>query len=435
MLQVRRSEIPAVTHVDFSARIQTVDRERHGVYRALLERFHAKTGCPVLVNTSFNLGWEPIVCTPEQAYRTFMSSDIDALAIGHFLLRKDAQPAKVPAEPAARLTAFADVLASPCCRSALEPNGDALYCGSCGHAFPIVDGVPQLFWPHEAIEDAKDVTEVVKAFYEETPFPNYEDHDSVRSLIEKSRRGLYASKLDDAIPYNSTVLEVGCGTGQLSNFLGISCRKVLATDLCVNSLRLGEGFRRAHDIPQVQFTQMNLFRPCLRPESFDVILCNGVLHHTVRPFEGFAGLVELLSPGGYIVVGLYNRYGRLMTDLRRSLFRLTGGRAQWLDPYLRRFPKSEPKRSAWFQDQYRHPHESKHTQGEVLDWFERCGLDFVRGVPSLTPLEGDAPGGLFDSSPPGSGTDHFLSQIRQVGTGNREGGFFVMIGRKRGAEA
>ena len=143
----------------------------------------------------------------------------------------------------------------------------------------------------------------------------------------------------------------------------------------------------------------------------------------------------MLRPGGYFVVGLYNRYGRLMTDLRRGLFRLTGGRAQWLDPYLRRFPKSEQKRRAWFQDQYRHPHESKHTQGEVLDWFRRCGLDFVRGVPTLTPLEGDAAGGLFDLSPPGSATDHFLSQLRQVGTGNREGGFFVMIGRKGGAEA
>ena len=69
------------------------------------------------------------------------------------------------------------------------------------------------------------------------------------------------------------------------------------------------------------------------------------------------------------------------------------------------------------------------------DYMQERGIDFVRGVPTLTPLEGDAAGGLFDLSPPGSATDRFLSQLRQVGTGNREGGFFVMIGRKGGAEA
>ncbi|HYM00225.1 MAG TPA: carbamoyltransferase, partial [Blastocatellia bacterium] len=87
-LKVRRSEIPAVTHVDYSARVQTVDAGRHGAYRRLLEAFYRRTGCPVLVNTSFNLGWDPIVCTPEEAYRTFMSSDIDILCLGPFVVRK-----------------------------------------------------------------------------------------------------------------------------------------------------------------------------------------------------------------------------------------------------------------------------------------------------------------------------------------------------------
>jgi carbamoyltransferase len=90
-LHLRRSVIPAVTHVDQSARIQTVDAERHGLYRLLLEAFHRRTGCPVLVNTSFNLGWEPIVCTPEEAYATFMSSQIDLLCLGHQVIEKRAQ--------------------------------------------------------------------------------------------------------------------------------------------------------------------------------------------------------------------------------------------------------------------------------------------------------------------------------------------------------
>jgi carbamoyltransferase len=90
-LNVPRSQIPAVTHVDGSARIQTVHRETHPRYHALLSRFHEITGCPVLVNTSFNVRGEPIVCTPEDAFRCFMGTDIDLLAIGDCLLRRDEQ--------------------------------------------------------------------------------------------------------------------------------------------------------------------------------------------------------------------------------------------------------------------------------------------------------------------------------------------------------
>ena len=82
----------------------------------------------------------------------------------------------------------------------------------------------------------------------ETPFPNYNDHDSIYSLIDKSRKGIYGRTLDRSIPYNTDVLEVGCGTGQLTNFLGSSCRRVVGTDMCLNSLRLGEEFRRNHGI-------------------------------------------------------------------------------------------------------------------------------------------------------------------------------------------
>ena len=90
-LNVPRSEIPAVTHVDYSARIQTVHAETNPRYHALLSRFKAQTGCPVLVNTSFNVRGEPIVCTPEDAFRCFMGCEIELLAVGNCLLRKEDQ--------------------------------------------------------------------------------------------------------------------------------------------------------------------------------------------------------------------------------------------------------------------------------------------------------------------------------------------------------
>ena len=91
LLNVLRSEIPAVTHVDYSARVHTVQANVNPRYHALLSAFEGATGCPVLVNTSFNVRGEPIVCKPEDAFRCFMGSDLDALAVGNCYLRKEAQ--------------------------------------------------------------------------------------------------------------------------------------------------------------------------------------------------------------------------------------------------------------------------------------------------------------------------------------------------------
>jgi carbamoyltransferase len=90
-LNVARSDIPAVTHVDYSARIQTVHRETNPLFHQLLGRFKALTGCPVLVNTSFNVRGEPIVCTPEDAFRCFMGNELDLLVVGNCVLRKSEQ--------------------------------------------------------------------------------------------------------------------------------------------------------------------------------------------------------------------------------------------------------------------------------------------------------------------------------------------------------
>jgi carbamoyltransferase len=106
-LKQLRSEIPAITHVDYSARVQTVDKERHGRYYDIIKRFKEKTGCPVIINTSFNVRGEPIVCSPEHAYRCFMATNMDALVVGDFLLLKEDQPQAKQHEIDAYLAQFA----------------------------------------------------------------------------------------------------------------------------------------------------------------------------------------------------------------------------------------------------------------------------------------------------------------------------------------
>jgi carbamoyltransferase len=88
-----RSSIPAVTHVDYSARVQTVTEEHSPMYYRVIRKFYEKYGCPVIINTSFNVRGEPIVCTPEHAYKCFMRTNMDFLVLGNFLLeKKDQKP-------------------------------------------------------------------------------------------------------------------------------------------------------------------------------------------------------------------------------------------------------------------------------------------------------------------------------------------------------
>jgi carbamoyltransferase len=107
-VNIRRSTLPAVTHVDYSARIQTVDEERHGRLFRLIRMFDEHTGCPMLVNTSFNVRGEPIVCTPEDALRCFLATDMDLLVLEDFIVRKqEIKHLPTAAEKAEHLAAFA----------------------------------------------------------------------------------------------------------------------------------------------------------------------------------------------------------------------------------------------------------------------------------------------------------------------------------------
>jgi carbamoyltransferase len=106
-LKLNRSVVPAITHVDYSARVQTVDAERHGRYYALIKKFEERTGSPVIINTSFNVRGEPIVCTPEHAWRCFMATNMDVLVVEDYVLLKKDQPGAKDIDPEAYLAQFA----------------------------------------------------------------------------------------------------------------------------------------------------------------------------------------------------------------------------------------------------------------------------------------------------------------------------------------
>ena len=324
-----------------------------------------------------------------------------------------------------------DLFCCPKCSGDLLRSGTGLKCRSCGRDYPIEKNIPRLFWPNEWDPGKEDVTEKIKEFYEETPFPDYDEFDNVGSLIEKSRQGIFAKLLDDQIPFGARVLECGCGTGQLTNFLSVSNRTVMGTDICINSLTMAQNFKEQNDLNHAHFIQMNLFRPCFQSHGFDLVICNGVLHHTSDPRQGFMSLSRLVKPRGYILVGLYHRYGRIYTDIRRFLFRVSRDRLKFLDRRTMNKNISQAKRKAWFNDQYKNPHESKHTIGEVLVWVKEAGFSFVKSIPKAVPFEGFRESEkLFKPDSPGNPLTRFLVESSKILTGSGEGGFFIVIARK-----
>src|SRR5262249_46729025 len=148
--------------------------------------------------------------------------------------------------------------------------------------------------------------------------------DTIFSLRRRAARSEFARLLDRAIPGDARVVEVGCGTGQMSLFLATADRLVVGADLTRASLELGARAARRYGVDNVVFLETDLRTPGLREGAFDVVYSSGVLHHTPDPAASFARIARLVRPGGVIVLGLYNAYARLPHRVRRAIARFTG---------------------------------------------------------------------------------------------------------------
>ena len=312
-----------------------------------------------------------------------------------------------------------------------------------GRQYPIADEIPLLFVEEDGSTPAATtkllgtdgkVTHAVQDFYEEAPFPNYNSFDNIASFVKRADTGIFARLLRQQIPINSNVLEVGCGTAQLSNYLAATTpTRVYAADMTLASLRLGHDFAKRNGIEGVRFIQTNLFVPPIKPQSMDIVISNGVLHHTYDTKKAFMSISRLVKPGGYIIIGLYNHIGRLRTDLRRGLVKVFGERVLFLDPHLRN-NLSQEKRRAWINDQYYHPQERKHSISELIQWFGEAGFSFVSSIPKII---GDFSNEerLFEPQRSGTPFDRTAAEIGMLFSSlGGEGGLYICIGRRNSHE-
>ena len=317
------------------------------------------------------------------------------------------------------MEALQELLACPACGDGLAPGWS---CQGCGRKYTAPEGIPDL----RLGGDTR--TELVRHFYERAPFPGYRACDTLASLCARAARSKFARLLDQAISGDARILEVGCGTGQMSLYLARAERLVIAADLTRASLVLGQAAARRFGLTRVQFVEMDLHSPAVRAGAFDVVYASGVLHHTPDPRAAFARIASLAQPGGIVVVGLYNTFARIPLRLRRLAGRLSRYRWIPLDPVLRDRSAEPERREAWLRDQYQHPEEHRHTVGEVLGWFKENRIEYLRTYPSSS--LGEAPDDLLSAVGDTWAPEAWLAQLGWMRTLGPEGGLFVTIGRR-----
>lgn len=284
-------------------------------------------------------------------------------------------------------------------------------------------GVPDFF-----VQDESSLTQTQSDFYNEVKFPNYDDIDDFGSLIDKASTSIFAKKLDDEIPYSSKVLEIGCGTGQLSIYLSRYNRKIFSTDLSKGSLIEAKKFLDKCGINNVFLSRMNIFRNFLPENYFDFVISNGVLHHTFNTKLAFQNIAKLVKPNGYILIGLYHKQGRFFHSIRQKIIGKFGKGFNFLDSFFSK-DISESKKKAWFMDQYQNPHESSHTAREVINWFEESDFEYVSSIPfdfsEKEPI-------LRKQNKPSSFKLSLKENLEMFNLKNLvEGGFFIVVGRKK----
>lgn len=277
---------------------------------------------------------------------------------------------------------------------------------------------------------------VLNEFYSEAPFPDYKEFDNIETLIQAPNRNPFVGELSRLLGPADSFLEVGCGTGQLSNYLAATTlAEVIGIDGSINSISLGAQFANNNNLHRAKFIQMDLFDIAELNRQFEYVWCSGVLHHTNQPKLGFIELAKLVKPQGLIFIGLYNHISRLRTVIRQKVFSLLGGKdlsykfVSMLDPYARACADQPRKLRAWINDQYKHPIESLHSMNEVNNWFKENSFELVGCIPNI---EKNQPENVIRND--SIKFDSISSILHETGalfgSNGSEGGLFLMIGRK-----
>jgi len=277
----------------------------------------------------------------------------------------------------------------------------------------------------------KDTLKVTK-FYSHAPFPNYSKKDNRITIKNSGDKNYLAKNFKEFCQSDKKILEAGSGTSQLSNYLAIGTNnQIFAFDATFEALQKGKKFSSENGISNIHFIQGDLLEKIFEENFFDIIWCNGVLHHTKDPKKAFKILIKSLKNNGYILIGLYNKYGRFRTLVRKYLFRIFGlNLLMKIDPTLRNLKLDKDEQKSWIRDQYMHPIESLHTLDDVINWFKEENIDFVSSIPS-SDFDFNYEN-IFEKKSIGTIFSRVLNQITMIFNNlGSDGGLFIVVGKKQ----
>jgi carbamoyltransferase len=357
----KRTVIPAVTHEDGSGRVQTVTSECNPLFYRLLEAVGQRTGAPVILNTSFNVRGEPIVCTPDDVYNCFLNSGIDALVIGNYLITE--KPTEVDFQ---RGYARSDALEA---QIVAAQNGNI----QAPRSFSVqsTSGGDTSLASRLAGTGFEATTQKVLNFYKELPFNYYSNAVDTAQQLSRANRMKKYRPLHRHLQRlrRACVIDIGCGAGWFVN----SCAHfydaaVIGIDLNPRVLKQARSVARLmRGCEEVEFIEADVFE--FQPDQrFDVVNSLGVLHHTPDCRAAIRRVLGWVAPGGYLHLGLYHLYGRTPFLDHFAKLRADGASEGQLYEEFRQLNPSitdETHMLSWFRDQVLHPHESQHTFEEI----------------------------------------------------------------------
>lgn len=233
---------------------------------------------------------------------------------------------------------------------------------------------------------AGDIQQQVVAMYERHPFPSYTD--KFRKAAEEMYLKMRLLGLAPEDYQERKVLDCGCGTGEFTCWYAARRNDVTALDLSGPSIEHARAYAARYGLePRIRFLRRSVLDLDLPDDSFDLVYSYGVLHHTPDPYRGFQQMLRVCRPGGVVIVSVYNRFSRLTIREKQRLVAWLGGgdiekRLAWgrrLFPLTARKLKlrAHDASDAVLYDQFSIPHESLHTVGEILGWYERNGLEYL----------------------------------------------------------
>lgn len=279
-----------------------------------------------------------------------------------------------------------------------------------------------------------DTTKKVVDFYKKNPFPNYKNNDNKSTILSKGNNS-YLKSLKELMGYKKMILEVGCGTGQFSNYFAIGTNNsIFALDPTFESLKIAKNFSDRNNIKNITYINGSIFEEIFENETFDFVFCSGVLHHTKDTYLGFKNCVKLLKKNGFILIGLYNSYAKF--SLKKFIFKIFGYKfISKIDPILKNLKDSDEEIMAWVEDQYNHPVERSHSIDEVLQWFRDNRIEPIAGIPKINNLDFyEMNMNIIDNTPIAS-KNWFSRVVTQLNMNfnllGSDGALFCILGRKK----